>query len=70
MPGRIRDPDPSARGDRFADALVAETVAPARAPRPLDEWSLAERRARAAELGVAGRSRMSRADLVRALGPR
>lgn len=81
MPGRLRDPSPSARRGRLGDAIDPPAHgAPAkneRADAALDEptgpyegWRLVELRKRAAALGIVGRSGMRKDDLIRALRSR
>jgi len=63
MPGRLRDPGSGASA-RLRPGSSDDADANADG---YESWSLAELRARAAELGLAGRSRLNRAGLVEAL---
>ena len=78
MPGRLRDPSPSARGRRFGDgAEAAADVSPAEnrgtsaaldePTGPYEDWTLVELRRRAIAVGIVGRSGMRKDDLVQAL---
>jgi len=62
MPGRLRDPGPDVAG-RLRNAPAGESSGAS----PYDSWTLAQLRARASELRVKGRSRLSRSDLVEAI---
>ncbi|MGV8965424.1 MAG: Rho termination factor N-terminal domain-containing protein [Cellulomonas sp.] len=62
MPGRLRDPSPSSLG-----RLVGASPPRDEPSGPYEDWTLAELRRRAAVCGIAGRSRMRKDDLVRAL---
>jgi hypothetical protein len=88
MPGRLRDPGPSAQdvelhekvraeGDSRAKAARIAKVA-ARAARSAvagkgaaagdyEEWTLADLRRKAAQIGIAGRSTMRKSELISAL---
>lgn len=69
MPGRLRDPGPSARLPAL-DALRSDDVAPVPSSLPDEGWTVAELRSRAAELGISGRSTMRKVELLEALRSR
>lgn len=70
MPGPLRDPSPRAlrRLDRgLVDRGLGGAADPESTADEYADWSVAELRRRAAELGVVGGSRMRRDELVAAL---
>lgn len=63
MPGRIRDPGPSVKDKDLYERLRAEGGEAG----PYDGWTVGRLRERAAEIGIAGRSSMRKAELIEAL---
>ena len=67
MPGRMRDPGPSVTGRTARETLRDELGRRDIPSRADGSWTVATLRARAAELGIKGRSRMRKRDLIKAL---
>jgi len=60
VPGRMRDPGPRVGAPRL-DGEVRDAY---------DDWTIGDLRRRAAEVGIEGRSRMRKDDLIKALRSR
>ncbi|MGV8976476.1 MAG: DUF7218 family protein [Cellulomonas sp.] len=66
MPGRLRDPGPSVKDARLDEALREDGNSKEKSAR-IDEWTVSDLRRKAAEVGITGRSRMRKSELISAL---
>lgn len=67
MPGRMRDPGPSVNVAGLGEPLGDHGAPHGRVPGGFDDWTVDDLRRLAAELGIQGRSRMRKDDLIEAL---
>lgn len=70
MPGRMRDPGPRVKDAQLGEAVRGEVGRRGGTSGVYEDWTVDDLRRRAAEIGIAGRSRMRKDELIDALRSR